>query len=128
MKLIDILPAIITSIYLLIIGLGVFVAYKYDTLRAYVWFVWLCPLAAIVWLNRGEGPLGFGYSELNLPFVLGTTLLSCILGLLFFPVLSLNWRRLSAIQIAGLIACGLVHASPFLYVAAFSTAVAIWGK
>lgn len=129
MELIDFLPSIISLIYLLILASGVCVAWKYGSVYAYASFFWVFPLAAILWLNWGEGPLGFGYSMLNLPFVLGTVWGSFGLGIICFPIiLILNWSELSPTKTAFLVVSAIFHASPFLFYFLFTVAVNIWGK
>ena len=129
MRLIDILPSLITLIFLSLIGAGLWVAWKKGVLYAYVSFVWLIPLASVMWLGWGEDQLGFGYSDLNLPFVLGVINISFFLSVICLPLLIyFKWNRLSGRQIAGLCCCALLHGFPFFLYIFIWVGVGIWGK
>ena len=129
MELIDILPTIISLVYIIVVAAGVYVTWKYGSVYAYAAFFWVFPLAAITCLNWGEGPLGFGYSILNPPYVLGTVLGSFVIGVICLPIVILwNWRELSPLKAVVLVVAGIFHASPFLFCFLFAVAISIWGK
>jgi hypothetical protein len=129
MRLIDMLPSLITLLFLSLLGAGLWIARKKGALYAYISFVWLIPLASSMWLLWGEDQLGFGYSILNVPFVLGVISISFLLAIIGLPLLIyLNWNRLSGLQIAGLCGCALLHGFPFFLYILIWVSVLIWGK
>ena len=129
MRLIDILPALITSGLAVAVLAGVVVAWKYGTVLSYVLFVWVNPLASVLWLKWGEEQLGFQFSSLNTPFVTAVLLLGFVVGIVCFPVLLyLNWRKLSVVKKFGLALCAVAHSFPFSIYIFIWVSVLIWGK
>jgi hypothetical protein len=129
MRLIDLLPFLITFAFVLLIVAGLFVARKYGKATAYLVFNWVIPLVSVVWWQWGEEQLGFGYSLLNPFFVFGIVFVSFAVGIVCLPpILYLNWRRLSALNLGALLFSGLLHASAFLLYVWISLSVFIHGK
>jgi hypothetical protein len=129
MRLIDILPAVITSGLVGVVLAAIVVAWKYGAVFSYVLFVWVTPSASVLWLKWGENQLGFQFSSLNIPFVMAVLLLGFVVGIVCFPVLLyLNWRRLSAIKKLGLGLCAVAHSFPFSLYLLIWVSVLIWGK
>ena len=121
------LPFLMAFIFLMLIVAGWVAARKYGGLTAYVAFVWVIPIVSVVWLRWGE-QLGFWSTSLSLPFALGFVLVSFVVGVVCLSlILYLNWRQLSALKIAGLVLCGLLHSFPFFLFVLISVSV-ILGK
>ena len=122
------LPSLIGLTFLLLLCVGLWVARRYGPVRAYAGFAWLIPLASFIWL-KWEFESGFGSSALNVPFVLTVVGVSFVLGVVCFPLLVYRNRgRLSALKVAGLLICALLHGFPFLLYVLIFASVLIWGK
>jgi len=116
-------PFLTAFIFLMLIVAGWVVARKYGALTAYVAFVWVIPFVSILLLKWGE-QLGFWYTSLSTPYALGFVFVSFVVGIVCLAfILYLNWRRLSALKIAGLVLCGLLHSFPFFLFMLISVSV-----
>src|SRR5688500_19724378 len=95
--------------FVLLIAWGIWVAFNFSSLTAYICFSWVVPLAGIYWSNY----------ELDLPinasFIISLIWLSFFLGIICFPLLLItNWSNLSPLKFLGLVASALVNSIPFL--------------
>ena len=121
-------PSLITLVFILFVCAGVWVARTYGAIPAYIGFAWLIPLASFVWLKWGEGELGFGTSNLNVPFVMGVIGISVLLFFCFPLIIGMNRDHLSALTVVGLIISALLHGFAFLFYVLVYLSVLIFGK
>jgi hypothetical protein len=111
------LPFLISFIFMMLLVAGWMVARKCGALTAYVAFVAVIPVTAVVWL-LGQGR-----------FALFVILVSFVVGMVCLPlILYLNWRRLSPPKVAGVVVCGLLHSSPFFLFVFILVAALVGGK
>jgi hypothetical protein len=122
------LPFLINFIFIMLLVAGWMVARKYGALTAYVTFVAVIPVTAVVWL-LGQGRFGFFESPFGVFFALFVILVSFVVGMVCLPlILYLNWRRLSPPKVAGVVVCGLLHSSPFFLFVFILVAALVGGK
>jgi hypothetical protein len=122
------LPFLINFIFVMLLVAGWMVARKYGALTAYVAFVAVIPVTSAVWL-LGQGRFGFFDAPFGLFFALFVILVSFVIGIACLPlILYQNWRRLSALKVAGVVVCGLLHSSPFLLFAFILVSVLVGGN
>ncbi len=94
--------------FILLVGLGLWYAFKYGAISAYIKFAWLIPLAGIYWWN-------YELDLFNEKFVLTLIGFSFVLSIICLPLLMItNWRNLSILKFLGLTISAFFHGIPFL--------------
>jgi len=101
-----------TSIFLitltLLIFLGLWVAFKYGSVTAYIGFSWVIFLASIYWWH-------YELNALNFEFLQTLIVVSFLLSVICLPMLIVtNWKTLSVKKFLGLIVSAFFHGIPFL--------------
>jgi hypothetical protein len=95
-------------IFVLLICLGVWAAFKYGSIAAYIGFAWVIPLAGVYWWN-------YELDVLNERFITTLIGISFLLSVICLPlILFARWKNMSVPKFLGLIVSAFFHSVPFL--------------